>query len=192
MLKVRRNKIELLTFVMILFVVIITLFGCINIYNSCKIINNQANERFIHTANDIKEMGNNYFFQAQREVERCKKVVEITLDEHELKKVVPNIQNYDKDSIPYVSNYMDKVVAPLLFYTSGKIDELISIYFDFDTKLLKHKDIIGVWYTDSNLDNNFELTDSGPRTDMYPENKPQLNWYYEPKKLQKGVCELYP
>lgn len=183
----KRKKLELLTYVMIGFVFIITLFGCINIYKSCKIINNQANANFIYLTESIKQSENIYFHSAEDEAEHCKKLIALTINDKELEKIAPKAYKYDKYRIPYLENYLNSIVSPLLLYSTKHVESLVSIYFIFDPKLLKHKDLIGLWYTDPHIEGNFKLTNNGPTKEMYPENRRELEWFYIPKKLKKGV-----
>lgn len=183
----KRKKIELLTCVMIGFVFIITLFGCINIYKSCKIINNQANANFIYLAKSIKQSENNYFHTAEDEAEHCKKLIALTISDEKLNKIAPTAYKYNKYKIPYIENYLNSIVSPLLLYSTKHVESLVSIYFIFDPKLLRHKELIGLWYTDPSIKGDFKLTDNGPTSDMYPENRKELEWFYIPKKLKNGV-----
>jgi len=183
----KRKKIELLTYVMIGFVLILTLFGCINIYKSCQIINTQANANFIYLTKSIKQSENNYFHDAEEEAKHCKKAIELTINLQELNKIAPNVHKYNKYKIPYISNYFNSIVSPLLLYSTNHMQGLVSIYFTFDNKFLIHKDVLGLWYADPKLNGNFKFTDNGQVTDMYPQNRPGLEWYYAPKTLKKGV-----
>ena len=183
----KRKKIELLTYVMMGFVLVLTLFGGINIYKSCKIINTQANANFIYLTKSIKQSENNYFHGAEDEAQYCKKAIELTINLQELNKIAPNVHKYNKFKIPYINDYFKSIVSPLLLYSTHHMQGLVSIYFTFDNEFLIHKDVLGVWYADPNFDGGFRLIDNGPTTDMYPENRPGLEWYYAPKKLKKGV-----
>lgn len=184
---IKRKRNELLTYVMIVVVFIITLFGCINIFNSCKIINNQANTNFIYLTKNIKQSENNYFHAAEEETKHCKKVIEFTIDTKKLNKIAPTVYKYNKNQIPYIENYLESIISPLFLYSTEHLENLVSIYFIFDPEFLSHRELIGLWYTDPQLKSDFKLTDNGPITDMYPENRHGLEWYYVPKKLKKGA-----
>lgn len=183
----KRRKIELLTYVMIGFVLVTTLFGGINIYKSCKIINNQANTNFLALAEQVKQRENNYFHATQEESEHCKKTIEITINKKELNKIIPTAYKYNKYKIPYLGDYLNSIISPVLLYSANHVVGIRSIYFIFDPELLVHKYVLGLWYTDFRVKGVFKLTDNGPVTDMHPASKSGLEWYYVPKKLKKGA-----
>lgn len=180
------KKIEFLN-TTISIVLIITIFGCINIYKNYKIINCQANDNLVYLTENIKEKENDYFRSTEEETEHCRKPIELTIDNKKLNQIAPKAYKYDKYKIPYLSSYFQSVVSPLLLYSTNHVDGIRSIYFILDPKLFVHKYLLGLWYTDIKHENSFKLTDNGPVTDMYPENRPGLEWYYAPKKLKKGV-----
>lgn len=183
----KHEKFDLLTCVMIGFVFITTLFGCINIYKSCKIINNQANDHLISLADSVRQRENNYFRGAEEEAEDCKETIDITINNNQLNKIAPMAYKYDKYKVPYVGNYLNSVISPLLLYSAHHVAGIRSIYLIFNPEYFTHKDVLGIWYTDLKHKGDFKLTDNGPITDMYPENKSYLEWYYIPKKLKKGT-----
>lgn len=183
----KSKKIEFLTYAMISVVLIIIVFGCINIYKSCKIINAQANADLVNLTENIKQRENDYFHSTEQETEHCRKPIELTIDNKRLNQIAPNAYKYDKYKIPYLSNYLYSIVSPLLLYSTDQVDGIRSIYFILDPKLFVHKYVLGLWYTDIKHENDFKLTDNGPTTDMYPETRSDLEWYYAPKNLKKGV-----
>jgi len=183
--KNRKNN-ELFLCVTIGVIFVITLFGCINIYNSCKIINKQADSNLIYLTENIRQRENSYFHEAEEAVENSKKTIELTINERELNKIAPIAYKYNKYKIPYIENYFNSIMAPLLLSSVNNVDGLVSVYFVFDPKFLMHKSVIGLWYSDSELRGNFELTDNGPTVTMYPESRPDLQWFYVPEKLKKG------
>lgn len=185
--KIKGKKVELLTYVMIVFVFIITAFGLLNIYKSCKIINNQANSNFVYLAQDVRERENDYFHTAEDETEHCKRAIEITIDKQKFYKILPYVPRYEEHKIPYIENYLSTVVSPILLYSTKHIQGLTGIYFDFDHELLINKDLIARWYVDRSLKGDFKLTENGPTSDMEPTTRPELKWFYLPKKLKKGV-----
>lgn len=174
-------------YLMIGFVLVITLFGCINIYKSCKIINNQAIANYIFLTRNTRLKLNDYFLTAENEAERCRKVIEITINGNEIAKIAPIAHKYNKYKIPYLENYLNSTVTPLFLYSTKNITNLMSIYLIFDPEYFIHKKVIGLWYTDIKKRGSFQLTDNGPITDMYPETRSGLEWYYIPKKLKKGT-----
>ena len=103
---------------MIGFVIILSLFGAINVYNSCKIINNQANTNFIYLTQSLKQNENIYLHSAEDEAERCKKMFELTIDTPKIIKIAPTVSKYNKYRIPYIGNYLDSIVSPLLLDSS--------------------------------------------------------------------------
>lgn len=183
----KNKKIDMLMYLTISFVLVITLFGCINIYKSCKIINSQAVTNYMLLTKNIRYKLNDYFHTAENEAERCKKTIEITIDDNEIAKIAPTVYKYNKYKIPYLENYMNSIVTPLFLYTTKNITNLMSIYLIFDPEYLIHKQVIGIWYTDIKKRGNFQPTDNGFTYQMYPENRESLEWYYIPKKLKKGV-----
>lgn len=189
---IKHERIKLLTFVVIVFVFILILFGVINIYKSSKIINNQANANFKHIAEDIRESEDKYLADAEEEVQRCKNLIELTIDEQKLNAVAPAVYKYNKYKIPYVSQYLNSIVAPLLLRTAKNTSGVMSIFFDFDHEFFTGENLIGIWYTDKHSKEDFKLTDNGLRKTMYPVNREDLEWFYLPKKLKKGVwSKLY-
>lgn len=187
---IKSQKIKLLTYVMALFIFIIIMFGSVNVYKSCNIIRNQANANFMYIARDIKKSQNDYFSMAEKETEYCKKLIELSIDDKKLQQIEPIAYKYNKYKIPYMGNYLKNVVSPLLLYSKNQIEGLVSIYFIFDMERFKHKDLLGLWYTDTKLTGNFQLTDNGPITDMYPADQPELLWFYAPKKFNKGLWSV--
>lgn len=183
----KRKKIELLTYVMIGFVSILALFGYINISKSCKIIDNQANANFISLAQDVKQRENSYFYLAEDETEHCRKALELTIDNKYLNKIGPIAAKYNKYKIPYLGHYLTTIVSPALLYSAHNVEGIRSIYFIIDPKWSKHKECLGLWYTDFAKKGVFKLIDNGPITDMYPESRAGLEWYYVPKKLKRGI-----
>lgn len=181
------KKLQIVTFVVLVFVLILILFGIINIYKSCKIIQKQANTNLIYQTKEIVDRENDYFYKAEEAVNRCCKMIELTVDLNKLNKIAPVAFKYDEHKIPYVDNYLNKIVAPILLYSAKNIDGIVSIFFDFDHKFLVNKELIGIWYTDKSHNRNFKVEDNGLTSTMLPENRSDLEWYYLPKKLKKGV-----
>lgn len=172
---------------MIGFALVITLFSCISIYKSCKIINNQAITNYILLTKNTRFKLNNYFNTAENEVEHCKETIEITIKGKEIAKIAPIAYKYNKYKIPYLGNYLKSIVKPYFLYSTKNVTNLMSMYLIFDPEYLVHKQVIGLWYTDIKKPGNFQLTDNGFTYEMYPENKQSLEWYYLPKKLKKGA-----
>jgi len=169
------------------FVFILVLFGVINIYKSCKIIETQANNNLIYQVKEIADRENDYFREAENETERAKKMIELTADVAKLDKVAPVAYKYSEHQVPYVENYLKTIVSPLLFYSTKNVEGLVSIFFDFDHKYLVNRNILGVWYTRNNLESEFKLTRNGPITDMSDESSHELEWYYKPQNQRKSV-----
>lgn len=173
------------TVLVLIFVIIF--FGCVNIYKSCKTLENQANRNFTYIADEIQNKENDYFKKAEDEVVHCKDLVELTINEEKLIKIAPIAYKYKETEIPYVTNYLNKIVSPLLLRSTTYVPGLMGIYFDLDHDLIKHKDIIGIWYTDTESNGKFKITDNGATSTMFPENRPELEWFYLPKKIKRGV-----
>lgn len=185
--KIKNKKLELVIYVVTLFVFIMLFTGGINIYNSCNIINHQANKNFISTTDGIRKSFNRYFRSAEEESEHCKKVIELTIDGKKLAKVAPISYKYNKYEIPYLKDYSKSILSPILLYSTKHVEGLEGIYFILDPEYFVHKDVIGLWYAYSQQDNKLHLTNNGPSTEMYPENRSNLEWFYIPKKLKRGV-----
>lgn len=185
--KIKQKKIELFSYVMIIFISIIALFGGINIYNSCKVIKNQASSNLIFLVDNVRKSVNKYFHISEAEVEHCKEMITLTIDNKKLNKVAPIAYKYNKNKIPYVRDYLNSIVSPVLLYSTKNVEGLMSIYFIFDYKLLKHKDVIGLWYVKPNHKDPFKSVDNGLTSTMLPENRSDLEWFYMPKNLKKGV-----
>lgn len=183
----KNKNIDMLMYLTISFVLVITLFGCINIYKSCKIVNNQAVTNYMFLTRNIRFKLNDYFYTAENEAEHCKKTIEITINGGEIAKIAPKVYKYDKYKIPYLGNYINSTVAPLFLYATKNITNLMSIYLIFDPEYLIHKQVIGIWYTDIKKRGSFQLTDNGFTYQMYPESSKSLEWYYFPKKFKKGI-----
>lgn len=181
----KKNK--LLTFSMIIFIFILGLFGGANIYNSCKILNDKVNSNFIFLTEGIKKSANRYFYTAESETEHCREIIKITVNNEKLKQIATVSHLYNENKIPYIGNYLKSTVAPILLYSAAQTDGLMGVYFDFDHELLKHKNVIGLWYIKSNDNKSFKLIDSGVSSSMYPETRDDLKWFYVPKKLKKGI-----
>lgn len=185
--KINQKRIELLIYLIAIFILILILFGFTNIYRSNKIIREQANKNLIYRLEKIKYEANIYFSKAEDAVEDCKKVVEISIDRKKLDKIAPSVYKYDKNKIPYLQDYMDSMLSPALLFFASKAESVMSIYLTFDPKYLKHKSVIGLWYMDKDLNNKFVKSDNGLTSTMYPENREDLEWYYQPKKLKASV-----
>lgn len=185
--KVINKKSNLIIVVIIIFVFILTLFGGLNIYKSCKIINEQVNANYVSDVNIIRKSFNNYFHDAEEATERCREMIQITIDNNRLKKIGPIAYKYNKHKIPYIQKYMESILAPTLLYSANHVEGLEGIYFDFNHEYLIHPDLIGLWYTRSNKDNKLKLIDNGKTSSMYPETRSDLEWFYIPKKLKHGV-----
>ena len=183
--KNRRN--EFLAYVMTGIIVIVTLFGCINVYKSCKIINKQAESNLVYLAEEVKQKGNDYFQRAQGETEHCRNAIEITINSDKLQKLAPISDKYNKNEIPYVEAYLNSFVGPLFRYSTSQIKNLVSIYFVLDPPLLPNKDLLGLWYADLNVNGNFTAIDNGRMDTMYPETREDLQWFYSPKAFKKGI-----
>lgn len=185
--KIKNKKLELVIYVVTLFVFIMLFTGGINIYNSCNIINNQANKNFISTTDGIRKSFNRYFRSAEEESEHCKKVIELTIDGKKLAEVAPISYKYNKYEIPYLKDYSKSILSPILLYSTKHVEGLEGIYFILDPEYFIHKDVIGLWYAYSQRDDKLHLTNNGPSTEMYPEGRSNLEWFYRPKKMKKGV-----
>lgn len=185
--KINQKKIELLIYLIAIFILILVLLGFTNIYRSNKIIREQANKNLIYRLDKIKNEANIYFSKAEDSVEDCKKIIEISIDKKMLDKVAPSVYKYDKNKIPYLQNYMDSTLSPTLLFFASRAESVMSIYLTFDPEFLKHKSVIGLWYMDKNLTGKFSKADNGLTSTMYPEKREDLEWYYQPKKLKTGV-----
>lgn len=185
--KVINKKSNLIIIVVIIFGFIIAFFGGLNIYKSCKIINEQVNANYVSDVNIIKKSFNNYFRVAEEETEHCSEMIKITIDNGKLRNIAPVAYKYNKHSIPYIQNYMESILSPTLLYSANHVEGLEGIYFDFDHEYIIHPDLIGLWYTRSNKDNKLKLIDNGQTSSMYPESRSDLEWFYLPKKFKKGV-----
>lgn len=185
--KINQKRIELLIYLIAIFILILVSFGFTNIYRSNKIIREQANKNLIYRLDKIKQEANIYFSKAEDSVEDCKKIIEISIDKKMLDEVAPSAYKYDKNKIPYLQNYMNSTLSPTLLFFASRAESVMSIYLIFDPEFLKHKSVIGLWYMDKNLNNEFVQADNGLASTMYPEKREDLEWYYQPKKLKKGV-----
>lgn len=179
-------KFELFTIVVIAIVSVLILFGGMNIHKSCKTVENQAIFNFIYLTNQAKNSLNNYFFRAEEKIENSKRIIELTINGEQINKIAPSVYKYNENNVPYVSSYLNSMVSPLLLETASKIEGTTTIFFDFDHEFLKHKDVLGVWYQDQKQKGDFTLVDNGLASSMYPEDSKELEWFYIPKRLQKG------
>lgn len=187
MKSVKYRKVQILTFVVIFFILIIAIFGYVNIKNSCKIINSQSNSNLIFLVENIRKSVDEYFSKTEEETEHCKKMIELTFDYNKFKKIAPFAYKFNKYKIPYLENYLDTILNPLLLYSAKHVNGLNGIYFIFNYSLIPHKDIIGTWYTHTNINDEFKITDNGPTSDMYTGTEEELEWYFRPKKYKKGI-----
>lgn len=185
--KINQNKIELLIYVIVIFIFILVAFGFTNIYKSNKIIHEQVNSNLVYRVDTIKHEADDYFSKAEDSVEDIKELIKITIDKNQLDKIAPEVYKYDKNKIPYIQNYLNSIVSPALLYFAENSHSVMSIYFVFDHEYLKHKNVIGLWYIDPKLQGQFKPTDNGLTTTMYPVNRSDLEWFYKPKKLKRGV-----
>lgn len=183
--KIKNKKLNLTVIAILTFIFILALFGEFNIYSSRKIINNQARNNLILLTDSIKNDVDDYFRGTEEAVEHCRKVIELTFDYNKANKIRPIVYRYNKNKIPYIQNYLDSIVSPMLLYSSQKIERLSSIYFMFDPKFLANKELVGVWYLKK--DDKLKSIDNGLTSTMYPENRSDLEWFYLPKKLKKGI-----
>lgn len=185
--KIKPKKVDLVIIVIIVFILILILFGGINIYNCCKIINKQTNSNLIYLTNSIKHSENVYFHSAEVEVEHYKNTIELTINLRKLNAISKTAYKYNKYQIPYVKDYLNSIVSPLLLYSAQNVEGIISTYFIFDYKFLVHKEMLGLWYTNIKDKKQPKITDNGPVSEMYPEDSQNLEWYYDPKKFKKGL-----
>lgn len=185
--KIKSKKLELVVYIVLLFVFIMLLSGGINIFNSCKIINNQANQNFISITDGVRKSFNRYFRTAEEETEHCKRMIELTVDSKKISEIAPVAYKYTKNNVPYVNEYLKSMLSPILLYSATHVDGLESIYFDFDHEYLINKDLIGLWYVDTKGDGKFHVVDNGLTETMYPKTRSDLEWFYLPKKLKNGV-----
>lgn len=185
--KIKRKKVELFFIVMAIFVLILILLGGSNVYKSCETIYKQSNDNLILEVDRIKQSSNNHFFKMEKMVDTSKFVIEKTINYVKINKIRKRAFLYNKNKIPYISNYLNNVVQPMLFNFADPADGIEGIYFDFDGDFLPHKNVIGVWYTRLDHDNDFEITDNGFTYQMFPITSPSLEWYYKPKKLKRGA-----
>lgn len=185
--KINQKKIELLIYLIAIFILILVSFGFTNIYRSNKIIREQANKNLIYRLEKIKYEADIYFSKAEDSVEDCKEIVEISIDKEKLDKIAPSVYKYDKNKLPYLQNYIDSKLSPALLFFASRAESVMSIYLTFDPEFLKHRSVIGLWYMDKNLDNKFVKADNGLTRTMYPENREDLEWFYQPKKLKRGI-----
>lgn len=185
--RVVNKKIKLIIFVVITFILILTIFGGLNIYKSCRIINAQEKKNFVSSINILRKSFNRYFRTAEEETEHCRQMIEITVDNQKLKKIAPIAYKYDKNNVPYLEDYMDKILSPVLLYSSRHVEGLQGIYFDFDHEYVISNDLIGRWYTYSSKDRKLHSIDSGKTSTMFPETRKDLEWFYLPRKLKHGL-----
>lgn len=185
--KIANEKIKILVYVMIIFIFILTLFGSINIYKSCHIINNQVEITFISITRNIRKSFDQYFKNAEDEAEHCKQIIPITIDNKKFRAIAPNAYKYPVNKIPYIQTYIDSVLSPVLLYSATQVEGLQGIYFNFDPELLKHKNLIGPWYIKASQSNKLKPIYNGLTSEMFPVTRPDLEWFYQPKKLKKGV-----
>lgn len=183
--KIKQKKIEFTIIIIIIFIVILSIFGSINIFQSRKIINAQANSNLTFLTYSIKKSVDIYFQDAETEAEDCAKLIKLTIDDKKLKKISPTTSKYNKNKIPYISDYLKTKVFPILTYSIPSIEGLESIYFMFDPKFLPREDLVGIWYVKSK--NGFKLVDNGLASTMFPETRSDLEWFYLPKKFKKGI-----
>lgn len=184
------KKTRLVLCVVAIFVFILVVLGGTNIYKSSKMIESQINSNFIYLADEIAESQNEYFSSAEEEAERCRKVIELTINKQKLREIAPFAYNYNQYQIPYISDYLKTIVSPLLLYSTNHVDGLIGLYFNFNYEFLNHKELIGPWYVKDDHSNKFNLAYNGFVTDMFPVNDPKLAWFYNPKRLKKGAWTL--
>ncbi|MDD3437138.1 MAG: ATP-binding protein [Candidatus Gastranaerophilales bacterium] len=184
---IKCKRVKLMAYVTIVFILILILFGGVNIYNSYNIINKQARANFIYLVENIRDDENQYFSSIEAEVLNCKRMIELTIDDIQLNRVAPIAYKYNKYQIPYIKNYLNSIIAPMLLYSTKHIKDMVGIYFTFNYKLVKHEDLIGIWYTSPDFNDKFRLTDNGSTSDMYREEGNNLQWYFAPKKLKKGI-----
>lgn len=185
--KIMHKKAKMVTYVMILFVCILALFGGLNIYNSCKIINDQVNSNLEFLADGIRKSSNRYFRAAQEEIEHCKNVLELTIATEDSRKITDKSNKYSTRQLNLINNYLNTQLSPILLYSTKHITGLNGIYFHFDYNLFDTKEFQGIWYIKSNKTNKYVRISNGYVSEMLPETRSDLKWYYLPKKLKRGV-----
>lgn len=183
----KHKKVELFFIVTIIFVFIIILLGCVNLYNSSQTVYKQSNENLLLRMDKMRQSSNNYFLYAERTVEDGKLIIEKTINYNKINEIAPIAYKYNKKNIPYIHNYLNQVIGPSFLNLAARTDGLMSIYFNFDYNFMRNKNIIGVWYIDKNNDEKFESIDNGLASDMLPKTNPDLEWFYKPRRLKKGV-----
>lgn len=182
--KIINKKVKLLTYVVAIFVFILVLSSCVNIYKSCEVIKKQADSNLTSLVDSIRKNLNSYLDNYEDEVTHSKDMIELTIDG---KKITSIKKKYNKNQIPYIEKYLNSMVSPILIHSAENVESLYGIYFMFDPELIREKHILGLWYLKPENKNDFVLLDNGYASTMYPQNRADLEWYYLPKKNKAGV-----
>lgn len=175
----RKNfKTEFKTIILITSISIAILMGGINIFKSKDIIDKQSDDKLMLLTQNIGEHFNRYFEIPEKSLNAYSNFIQTTFSYDKLE---------NKNKMIYINSYIKNILQPLNSDLVQNAEGTTGAYFIFDPCLMKCRKVIGVWYTKENDMSAFKLTDNGDSKTMYPENNPDLAWYYQPKWQKTAV-----
>jgi len=169
------NKIAIITVFSAILITI--LVGAASIFASMYIINRETSENLILLTNNKASF-----------LETAFKTTEITTIE---------VANYIEDSFSseklgkygatYVKDYTYAYI-PMIKNILKNTDKIKGFYFNFAPDLVRGDTVYEVWVYDKNeTGKNFDIVLTEPVANYFPETRPDLQWYYKPKKAGRAV-----
>ena len=161
--------------------------GGILLFNSAsKAIENESKMGLKYlTADKASEYGKTFSLTINN-VKMLSDVVKNTIDFEKCKKIGQHSDNYNKNSIPYVSEYIQNTLNKFTYDITDTTPQILGGYIIFNPMLVKNKEIIGTWASRSDTDRDLRFIDNGLVANLYPLTKSSTQWFYRPMIAGKG------
>ena len=158
-------------------IIIMILVGLTSIIASMSVINKEASVNLLLLTQNKAHMFENEFRQIEVSVEDLADYAEVSFSSEKLNKYGINyIKDYTESLIPLVKNFVMNT------------DKVMGCYFNFDPKIIKSNTVYETWVYDKyETGKNFDIIMTEPISNYYPVDKPELEWFYQPKKLGKPM-----
>lgn len=161
------------------------LIGALCLYKSYDFLSHEASDKLLYlTRQQATELGET-FVLTEKSVELLTKISSDTFSTQRFNKVKDKLYKYDENNLPYVSEYFNEHIKPVVTQVLLSNDFVQGAYFNFTSAAFKHKDMICVWGT-KGINKKLVYEDCGPLDDYKNIDLPEYEWFAGPIKTGKG------
>lgn len=165
---------KIVSAIVLCLVIISSIVGITSIVKSSSIIKSEAKDKLLNIASS---RGNQYSIQTSKAENLVMNLSKIVLGSMDVSKT--------KDD-NYMNNYETELIS-IIKQLGDSNKDIVGLYMNFDPKFTSGNQIFDVAYSYDENTNEGIISANSYELETYNENNKDLNWYYEPVNLKKGV-----